>query len=147
VSEIGSYLKMIREEKRLSFREASERSGISHSYIRYIETGKRPGSNTPINPSPETLKRLSEAYNYPYPILMKVAGYIEDLEPLVEEEIDLKDINKLLNKHKILDLSDTNLIDFPMYYKGMELTHDEKMEFLAIARGIFDARQALKERK
>ena len=64
----------------MTFREAAERSGLSHSYIRYLEMGKRPGSNTPINPTPETLESLSKAYNYPYKDLMIKAGYIKEEE-------------------------------------------------------------------
>lgn len=74
--EIGNFLKELRGK--MSLREASERSGLSHSYIRYLEIGKRPGSNTPINPTPETLKALAKAYDYPYNELMEVAGYIDE---------------------------------------------------------------------
>lgn len=46
-----------------------------------------------------------------------------------------------------LDLSDDSVIDkLNLYYDDMELTRDEKIEFLAIARGIFSARRALKEK-
>lgn len=78
MSEIGALLKKIREEKKLSYRDASELSELSHSYIRYLEIGKRPGTDTPINPSPDTLKALAKAYNYDYDELMQVAGYIDE---------------------------------------------------------------------
>lgn len=103
-SEIGKFLKELRGE--MSLREAGERSGISHTYIRAIEQNKRPGSNTPINPTPETLKRLAKAYNYDYDELLKVAGYIdnnntvdkkpqnEDFDPEVRSLArDIKDLN------------------------------------------------------
>jgi transcriptional regulator with XRE-family HTH domain len=64
MSDIGSLLKNIRKERGLSFREAGELSQLSHSYIRYLEIGKRPGTDTPINPTPETLKALAKAYNF-----------------------------------------------------------------------------------
>jgi transcriptional regulator with XRE-family HTH domain len=73
---IGEFLKELRTEKGLKFREAAEKSGLSHSYIRYIEIGKRPGSGTPINPTPDTLKRLADAYDYPYEKLLEIAGYL-----------------------------------------------------------------------
>lgn len=76
MEKIGEFLKKLRTEKKLSFREASDKSGLSHSYIRYLEAGKRPGSNTPINPTPDTLKKLADAYKHPYEDLMMIAGYI-----------------------------------------------------------------------
>ncbi|MEK5085873.1 helix-turn-helix transcriptional regulator [Paenibacillus sp. FSL M8-0228] len=45
-----------------------------------------------------------------------------------------------------IDLADENTLDnLDLYYEGMELTTEEKIEFLAIVRGIFSARRALKE--
>jgi transcriptional regulator with XRE-family HTH domain len=86
----------------MTYREAAERSGLSHAYIRYLEIGKRPGSNTPINPSPEMLKGLSKAYNHPYKDLMKRAGYSYDEEEdnieEGEDELKMKEIYRLVNK-------------------------------------------------
>jgi transcriptional regulator with XRE-family HTH domain len=76
VNELGSFLRKLRGK--MTFREAAERSGLSHAYIRYLEIGKRPGTNTPINPSPEMLKGLSKAYNHSYKDLMVRAGYSYD---------------------------------------------------------------------
>lgn len=81
---IGRTLKGLRGK--MSLREASEKSGLSHSYIRYLENGKRPGSDTPINPTPDTLRALSKAYDYPYEELMKAAGYIADEDKQVTIE-------------------------------------------------------------
>jgi transcriptional regulator with XRE-family HTH domain len=75
---IGEVLKQARMEKGLSLREAADKSGLSHSYIRYLENDERPGSNSPINATPETLKKLSEAYGVQYEDLMKIAGYLSD---------------------------------------------------------------------
>lgn len=86
MSEIGKLLKMLRGD--MTFREAAEKSGLSHSYIRYIENGKRPGSETPINPSPETLKALSKAYNYPYEELMEKAGYLKKEDNLNDKNTE-----------------------------------------------------------
>lgn len=75
---IGDFLKKLRGK--MPLREAAERSGLSHSYIRYLEMGKRPGTNTPINPTPESLRGLAKAYNYSYSELMKLAGYNDGIE-------------------------------------------------------------------
>lgn len=84
----------------MTYREAAERSGLSHAYIRYLEIGKRPGSNTPINPSPEMLKGLAKAYNHPYADLMRRAGYAydESEEHETEEERKMKEIYRLVHK-------------------------------------------------
>lgn len=78
MEDIGSFLKQLRGK--MTYREASEKSGLSHSYIRYLEIGKRPGTNAPIKPTPDTLKSLSIAYNYDYQKLMEMAGYMNHVE-------------------------------------------------------------------
>lgn len=77
MSEINEFLKALRERRKLTLREAADRSGLSHSYISSLENGRHPKTKAPINPSPESLERLSEAYNYDYELLMKIAGYIK----------------------------------------------------------------------
>ena len=74
---LGNYLKNVRLDKKLSLREASELSGLSHTYISDVEKGIRRGSNKPVTPSPETLKKLSGAYNIDYYDLLRRAGIIE----------------------------------------------------------------------
>ncbi|MGG0667799.1 helix-turn-helix transcriptional regulator [Lederbergia citrisecunda] len=68
---------LIRELRRSeSLREASKRIGISHTYLDTIEKGIDKRSGSPVNPSPDTLKLISDAYNYPYEDLLLKAGYI-----------------------------------------------------------------------
>lgn len=78
MSQINDFLKELRERRGLTLRLASEKSGLSHSYISSLENGKHPQTKAPINPSPESLKKLSEAYNHPYEELMRIAGYIDE---------------------------------------------------------------------
>jgi transcriptional regulator with XRE-family HTH domain len=96
VNELGAFLRKLRGE--MTFREAAERSGLSHAYIRYLEIGKRPGTNTPINPSPEMLKGLAKAYNHPYKDLMVRAGYsYEEKEEIHKEEtVEEREMNELI---------------------------------------------------
>ncbi|CAH1205836.1 hypothetical protein PAECIP111893_02434 [Paenibacillus plantiphilus] len=77
---ITEMLKMAREKRGISLREAAKRSGLSHSYIDSLEKGIHPATKTPIRPSPLSLKSLSEAYNCDYMELMQAAGYIEENE-------------------------------------------------------------------
>lgn len=79
MEKIGQFLNKLRLNEKMNLREAAEKSGLSHSYIRYLEIGGRPGSDTPINATPETLKKLAKAYNYPYIDLLEKAGYIDEI--------------------------------------------------------------------
>lgn len=93
MEEFGAFLRKLRGG--MTFREAAEKSGVSHAYIRYLEIGKRPGTNTPINPSPDMLRGLAKAYNHPFKDLMVRAGYsYEDYE--LEEINQTDDIKKKL---------------------------------------------------
>lgn len=50
--------------------------------------------------------------------------------------------------YDIMDISDDEALDrVPMTYDGFEMNLEEKREFLAIARGIFDARRSLKQER
>lgn len=73
---LGEFLEELRGN--LSLREASKKSGLSHSYIRDIELGLNRANKTPITPSPDVLKRLANAYKYPYNDLLKRAGHLEE---------------------------------------------------------------------
>ncbi|MBE1556074.1 helix-turn-helix domain-containing protein [Sporosarcina limicola] len=75
MNSLGELFKKLRGKK--SLREIADVTQLSHTYIADIEKGYRRGSKKPIHPSPDTLKRLAEAYSYPYEELMRVAGYIE----------------------------------------------------------------------
>ncbi|MFD2613314.1 LytTR family transcriptional regulator DNA-binding domain-containing protein [Paenibacillus gansuensis] len=92
---LGNFLEHLRGS--MSLREAAKRCGLSHVYIRDLEKNKSNAKNGDyIKPSPDTLKKLSEAYNYPYEHLMIKAGYIKEEQaslfnkPLVQ--MDLQDV-------------------------------------------------------
>ena len=76
MSEIGSLLRKLRGKE--SLREASKRIGISHTYLDTIEKGFDKRSGKQINPSPDTLRLIADAYNYPYIKLLRLAGYIDE---------------------------------------------------------------------
>ena len=109
---LNELLRELRGKKTL--REVAEITQLSHTYISDIEKGYRRGTKKPINPSPETLKRLAEAYDYPYEKLMIAAGYIQNSEPNAsdssnenhEEDLALKleEMKELLkdDKHALI---------------------------------------------
>jgi transcriptional regulator with XRE-family HTH domain len=75
VSDIHSLIKKIRG--RDSLRKATEKTGISYTYWSILEKGIDPRTKSPIKPSPETLKSISDGYGYSYEKLMEAAGYVE----------------------------------------------------------------------
>lgn len=129
MAEINDFLRDLRGK--MSLREAAQKSGLSHSYIAALEQNKRPGSNGPISPSPESLKRLAEAYRYPYEELMKKAGYIEG-ENKEESEKDV--VDKFI-EYLELDLSDDEIIErMTFIVDGMELDDEDVREWIAFVR-------------
>ncbi|RVT67689.1 helix-turn-helix domain-containing protein [Niallia taxi] len=77
MSELGELLRELRGKR--SLREIAKITEISHTYISDLEKGFRRDTKAPINPSPDTLKRLANAYDFSYEELMKSAGYLPDL--------------------------------------------------------------------
>jgi len=71
MSELGRYLKEARVKLGLSLREAQERSNVSNAYISLIESGRR------IDPHPNILKKLADAYKLELQDVMRVAGYLD----------------------------------------------------------------------
>ena len=81
-SELGNYLKTIRESLDYSTHDVNKLCDISQSYISLMENGKR-------KPSPTILKKLAAIYNLDYLDLYEKAGYLD----LAESE-KLKDNEK-----------------------------------------------------
>jgi transcriptional regulator with XRE-family HTH domain len=99
VSELGGFLRKLRGG--LSLREAAKRSGLSYTYIRSLELGKHPRTGASINPTPEVLRSLAKAYNYPHEELMKLAGY---LDKETKNEIHTEDTQLDKDKKYALEL-------------------------------------------
>ncbi len=89
MNELGKLLTELRGEK--SLRDIATRAGISHSYLSNLEKGIDPRSRKTLYPSPETLRQLAQAYDYPYEKLLVAAGYIKekplDLALLLKEPV------------------------------------------------------------
>jgi transcriptional regulator with XRE-family HTH domain len=85
-NELGLFLEDLRGK--LSLRDAAEKSGLSHTYIRDLELGINRKTKAPIRPSADTLNQLAEAYNYPVSELLKKAGYLDSDTDVSSEEVD-----------------------------------------------------------
>ena len=84
MSKIGNLLRELRGKE--SLREASKRIGISHTYLDTIEKGFDKRSGKEVSPSPDTLRLIAKAYNYPYIDLLRLSGYIDEAKE--EEEFE-----------------------------------------------------------
>lgn len=125
MGELQEILVQKRKELKLSLREAGNLIGISHSYLSTLEKGVDPRTNTPIKPSPETLKLISKAYNIDYHILMKAAGYLEETdEPDIPNAYIPEEYTK---KHKVTKRDLTQYEDF-IKQAGIFFMNDEVAE-------------------
>ncbi|AOV98872.1 helix-turn-helix domain-containing protein [Dehalococcoides mccartyi] len=81
----GEYMKNLRDEQRLSLRDVAAQTGVSISYLTQIEHDRKK------NPGPDILKKLAPLYNVPVRDLLKAAGYLEEVKPVLtdEEEVDM----------------------------------------------------------
>jgi transcriptional regulator with XRE-family HTH domain len=122
--ELGTLLRKLRENE--SLRDVSIRSGISHTYLGIIEKGIDQRSGNPVKPTPETLKTLAKAYNYPYEDLMRKAGYLnENSEPYATE-----------TPKKVFDLEEFLKSQF-VTYRGRQLKETERKKILEMLKLLF----------
>ncbi|SKC41190.1 helix-turn-helix domain-containing protein [Maledivibacter halophilus] len=81
---LGNIIKERRLELKFSLRKAAKLIGISHNYLSIIEKAHDPRSNSPIKPTFETLKLISEAYGINMNELLQLAGYYEYIKSAKE---------------------------------------------------------------
>lgn len=96
MSEFGTYLRKLRENRKMSINQLALYSGVSAPQISRVETGSRGV------PKPETIKKLALALNVDYENLMQVAGYTNATKSPFK---NLKDFikNISLNENEFLD--------------------------------------------
>jgi transcriptional regulator with XRE-family HTH domain len=108
------YLKGLRLETKLSYREVASRAGISAAYLLQIEHGQRGA------PGAEILKKLAAVYSIPVKDMLKAAGYLDDPN---EGKPALSDSEEV-------ELAFTYVMNDPRYKSGTrlkgELTHEVK---------------------
>jgi transcriptional regulator with XRE-family HTH domain len=133
----GKFLESLRG--RMSLREAAQKSGLSHAYIRDLELEKNRSTNDKIKPSPDTLKKLSEAYNYSYTELMRKAGYLRetstdhhpvvdiDLHHILYIEISAKEITYHAHDVKVIK-SIESLVDFTEFLENLDRHGFKKLD-------------------
>lgn len=116
MNQLGELLKNLRGTR--SLRSVAEKSGLSHTYIRDLELGVNRATNEILKPSPETLRRLAETYDYLYEELMEKAGYLTERAPniikkILNEKVAIQDDywkNRALEAEKKIEDSERKLI-------------------------------------
>ncbi|MEW9698442.1 helix-turn-helix domain-containing protein [Paenibacillus sp. SI8] len=132
----GKFLESLRGK--MSLREAAHKSGLSHAYIRDLELERNRSTNEKIKPSPVTLKKLSDAYNYSYTELMEKAGYLEKedmhhtevpipVQEVLFIEVSMKEITYHTHLNR-LNRSVNSLIDFSNFLDKLEEQGFKKMD-------------------
>jgi transcriptional regulator with XRE-family HTH domain len=132
----GNFLESLRGK--MSLREAAHKSGLSHAYIRDLELERNRSTNDKIKPSPDTLKKLSEAYNISYTVLMEKVGYLEKREtnkPFVEKnlqevlfiEVGAKEISYHTADTKV-NQSINSLVDFSDFLEKLDEHFFKKLD-------------------
>jgi len=76
LNKLGEFLERVRKEKKWSLREAAQRIGIGHSYLRDLELGINRKTKKEVTPSATTLKKIADAYSIDYYSLLEMSGII-----------------------------------------------------------------------
>jgi transcriptional regulator with XRE-family HTH domain len=77
--QIGSYLRDLRNQKRLTLREVERESGASGSYLSQVEQGKR-------QPSADLLRKIAPTYGASVRELLTIAGYLNEPEVRMSDQ-------------------------------------------------------------
>jgi HTH-type transcriptional regulator, competence development regulator len=127
LSNFGEKLRKLRKGKGLSIRKLSELSGVAHSYLSQVETGKRG------IPKVETLERIATGLDIPSIDLLVQAGYIDGLDyaKLKNEEEDIEwSLAEQEQESIYVDfLLDSN---HPLYFQNKLLTKEEKAKIKSV---------------
>lgn len=108
MSNLGELFRQMRQSKNWSLREAAKHMGISYSYLSVLEKGVDPRTKKDSSPKPDTLRVISQAYDYPYEDLMKAAGYINDDTPpdrVFDLTVFISNMNLIMGNKSMEDLS------------------------------------------
>jgi transcriptional regulator with XRE-family HTH domain len=77
--QLGSYLRELRNRKRLTLRDVEKQSGASGSYLSQVEQGKR-------QPSADLLRKIASTYGASVRELLEMAGYLNEPEVQMSDQ-------------------------------------------------------------
>ena len=99
MSKFQDTIKSRREALNLSVRKASEKIGISHTYLAALEKGVDTRGLPSVKPTPDTLRLISDAYSLSYELLMELCDY-ESKEERIENRVSNPDIRMIARAGK-----------------------------------------------
>lgn len=82
MTELGRFLRDLRQAKGLSVRTTARSLGISHSRLSDFERGTTHSTRYRAVPGRQVLAKMAELYGYPLPPLLAMAG-LPETEPIL----------------------------------------------------------------
>lgn len=86
MKKLGNLIKTYREENNYSLREFSKICGISHTYIDKLEKGVDPRSGKTVEPTLDTLEKVSQSMNMTLKTLLSHIGKIDSNQDYQTED-------------------------------------------------------------
>ena len=74
---LGEYLLNERKKRNMSLREFADLIGISHTYLKKLETGINPNTGKPVSPTLEMLSDISKSLHVSLEYLLEMSGYLK----------------------------------------------------------------------
>ena len=130
----GEYLKEARKQKGFTQKELGDLAGLSSGEISKMESGDRK------KPSPDLLKAMAPHLDISYEVLMKEAGYLEEMinhqgyteHIFLDEDGKLADIVKKVKEMQAVDTDWANLA----YRVSRELSPEDLDAIKTIANSL-----------
>jgi transcriptional regulator with XRE-family HTH domain len=100
VDKLGDYIRTARERRGWSLREAAKRTGIPHSRLFELESGKSSKTGKPVVPTKSNLEALAMGYGLPIDNLFALAhfpGYLKSKEGLTGTDLSVLDLYRSLS--------------------------------------------------
>lgn len=134
-AELGSFLRHLRQERKLTLREAAKKTGLSTTFISFMEKGYRSDNETIMKATEPIIEKFANAYDYPVIHLLQKADLLPKIEELANTQnydepteiiVHIMRHDNLTYKGKQLELSDiARIVDMiKILFKNYEL--DEK---------------------
>lgn len=99
MDKLGEYIRTARERRGWSLREAAKRTGIPHSRLFELESGKSSKTGKPVVPTRSNLENLARGYDLPLDHLFALAhfpGYLKIEAGMTGEELGVIDLYRSL---------------------------------------------------
>lgn len=125
VKEFGEYVRKLRKSAKLTLKNLSILSGVSHPYLSQIENGVKPRP-----PSPDILNKIAPYLGVSHLELMYEAGHLPFHDPNPPEEVETTPLVYGLDILTKLDDIEKYLVYDFIKYKGIVLEKEDKEKLL-----------------